>query len=186
MSLETSLNKLCNDLRQFREILQGVEMTVTQDRPETETVVLVHEVSDDVTEIDSLCQESLEYAEAALHAAAHDANRVRQSLDRSQHQYLAFSRIMASRLLSYEKVAALVRFGHDHGRGWMAWVTSLRRGLELCRPGADALGDTYLQCWVEMAERTTFGPVSLHTTNIGQQITAEALEVSRSPHDGAT
>lgn len=187
MALEAAFENLYRDLRIFRDILQGLRMTVTEDRPERDAVVLVDEVSDAVTELVGLAEESLDAAEEARKAGgpSFDPNHMRRSLARSQKQFHHLVQILVFDLLSYDRIGALVQFGRERGPAWMAWVNSVRQGLDRCRPALEAVGEAYFQCWQEIAERVTTAPVSLHTTNIGQHITTEALE-SREEREGIT
>ena len=188
MALEAALENLCSELRKLRDAITGVERTVTQDRPQSDAVILVDEVSDDVTEMESSCRECLDAAEAALCAVDQpfDATRLRRSLAGSQLRFHAIADLLVSHLLTYEKVSALVGFGRKHGHEWAAWVHALCLGLEKCRAALAGLVGAYLACWEEIAERLFAGPISLHTTNIGQQISAGALDAKATVDAGIT
>ncbi|HVO56791.1 MAG TPA: hypothetical protein VMT51_03755 [Dongiaceae bacterium] len=178
MALEAALENLCSDLRKLRDAIAGVERTVTQDRPEMEAVILVDEVSDDVTELESFCRECLDAAEAALRSVdpAFDAARLRRSLASAELRFHAIAHLLVSDLLTYEKVGALVGFGRKYGHEWAAWVHAVRLGLEKCRAALHGIWGAFLACWEEIAERLLTGPIALHTTNIGQQISSRALD----------
>ena len=186
MSLEVAFDKLCSDLQRLRGTLHDFNVNV-EDKPESQSVRLVDDVSDEVTELFALSEESLSAAEEARRAAgaAFDPNQMRRSLATSQKHFYNLSRNLSSDLLSYERISELVRFGRGH-RDWQGWVDSVRQGLETCRPGVEAVEDAYFQCWHEIAERVTTGPFSLHTTNIGQQITTAAVESAETTREGVT
>jgi hypothetical protein len=188
MALEAALEKLCSDLRRFRDTLTGLETTVTQDKPDSGEVVLVGEVSDAVTDMESACRECLDAAETALSTITQpfDANRLRRSLGGSQLRFHSISHLLVSNLLTYEKISALVEFGAEHGYEWEAWVQAVRVGLEECRTAIAELAGSYLACWEEIAERLFAGPISLHTTNIGQNISASALDAKGPLEAGIT
>ena len=186
MILEAAFDKLCSDLRKLRGILHDCNVNV-EDKPESESVRLVDDVSDEITELFGLSEESLSAAENARRTAGpqFDPNQMRRSLASSQKQFHNLSRNLCSNLLSYERISQLVQFGREH-RIWRGWVDSVRQGLETCRPGVEAVEEAYFQCWQEIAERVTTSPVSLHTTNIGQQISAAALESAEAVREGIT
>lgn len=188
MALEAALEKLCSDLGHFLDTLTGLDTTVTEDQPESGEVVLVGKVSDAITEIESQCRECIDAAESALSAVNHpfDANRLRRSLSGSQVQFQSIAHLLVFDLLTYETISALVGFGAEHGHGWQAWVRAVRVGLEECRSGIRELDRSYLACWEEIAERLFTGPISLHTTNIGQQISAGALDAKGREEAGMT
>jgi len=185
LSLEASLDKLCNDLRRLRGVLRDFNVN-TQDKPDSESVHLVDDVSDEVTELFGLSEESLSVAEETCRAAEppFDPSRMRRSLASSQRHFYSLLRNLFSNLLSYERISELVQLGREH-RDWRGWVESVRQGLETCKPGVEAVQEAYFQCWQEIAERVTTSPVSLHTTNIGQQITT-AAESAETARDGVT
>ena len=188
MALELALSNLCTSLKTLHGVLDGLRFTVTEDVPKTGSVVLVDQVSEEVTELLGLSEECLDAAIESQRAAGqpYDPNQMRRSLVVSQKQFHHLSQILFSRLLAYEPIASLVQFGRKRGREWMAWVDTLRHGLDKCRPVLEGAEEAYFQCWQEIGERLVAGPVSLHTTNIGQQITADALESRDAARQGVT
>ena len=184
MTLEAALLKLRTGLREFRDVLQGLELTVTHDRPEGDSVILVDQVGDTITEVDSLLREVLDAAEDALSAADRslDAYGLRRSLAVAHERFLQLSRLVSSDLLGFEKISALVGFGRERGRGWMAWVATLRKGLESSSSCVDGCAEQFLRCWEELAERVNLRGISLHAANIGQQISSRETD----PPTGAT
>ncbi len=188
MALELALSNLCTSLKTLHGVLDGLHFTVTEDVPKTGSVVLVDQVSEEVTELLGLSEECLDAAIESQRAAGqpYDPNQMRRSLVVSQKQFHHLSQILFSRLLAYEPIASLVQFGRKRGREWMAWVDTLRHGLDKCRPVLEGAEEAYFQCWQEIGERLVAGPVSLHTTNIGQQITADALESRDAARQGVT
>jgi len=188
VALEAALSNLCNSLRALYGVLDGLRLTVTEDVPRSGSVVLVDQVSEEVTELLGLSKECIDAAEESERAAGqpYNPNQLRRFLAVSQKQFHRLAKILMSSLLSYEQVSVLVEFGRSRGREWMAWVNSVREGLEKCRPVLQGAEDAYFQCWQEIAERIIAGPVSVHTTNIGQQITREALESRETEPEGVT
>jgi hypothetical protein len=188
VALELALSNLCTSLKTLHGVLDGLRFTVTEDVPKTGSVVLVDQVSEEVTELLGLSEECLDAAIESQRAAGqpYDPNQMRRSLVVSQKQFHHLSQILFSRLLAYEPIASLVQFGRKRGREWMAWVDTLRHGLDKCRPVLEGAEEAYFQCWQEIGERLVAGPVSLHTTNIGQQITADALESRDAARQGVT
>jgi hypothetical protein len=187
VALEAAFDKLCSDLRKLREMLHDVDVNVG-DRPETEGVLLVDDMSDAVTELVGLSEECLSTAEEARQAAGPslDPNQMRRCLAESQKQFHKLSRNLWSNLLSYDRVRALVQFGSKHRPEWRGWVDSVRQGLDRSQPAVEAVEEAYFQCWQEIAERVTASPVSLNTTNVGQYVTTAALETAEALREGIT
>jgi hypothetical protein len=188
VALETALSNLCDRLKALHGVLDGLHLTVTEDVPQRGSVVLVDQVSEEVSELLGLTEECLDAAGEAQRAAGqpYDPNQMRRSLVVSQKQFHRLSQILFSKLLAYELISALVQFGRKRGREWMAWVDTLRQGLDKCRLSLEVVEDAYFQCWQEIGERLIAGPVSVHTTNIGQQITTDALESRDAARQGVT
>jgi hypothetical protein len=188
VALEPALSNLCTSLQTLHGVLDGLRFTVTEDTPESGGVVLVDQVSEEVTELLGLTEECLDAAVESQRAAGqpYDPNQMRRFLVVSQKQFHRVSQILFSKLLAYEPIASLVQFARQRGREWMAWVDTLRHGLDKCRPVLEGVEEAYFQCWQEIGERVVAGPVSLNTTNIGQQITADALRSREAARQGAT
>jgi hypothetical protein len=188
VALESALSNLCESLKALHGVLDGIRLTVSEDVPNRGSVVLVDQVSEEISELLGLTEECLDAAGEAQKAAGlpYDPNRLRRSLVVSQKQFHRLPQILFSKLLAYEPISALVQFGRKRGREWMAWVNILRQGLDKCRPALEVVEDAYFQCWQEIGERLIAGPVSVHTTNIGQQITTDALESRDAARQGIT
>jgi hypothetical protein len=188
VALETALSNLCSSLRALYRVLDELRYTVTEDVPESGSVILVDQAGEAVTELLGLSKECMDAGEGAEKAGSqpYDPNKLRRLLTVSQTQFHHLAHIYTASLLSYEQVNALVQFGRRRGPEWAAWVTSVREGVEKCLPALEAAEDAYFQCWREMAERIIAGQVSVHTTNIGQQITREALESREIETGGVT
>jgi hypothetical protein len=189
MALEAALEKLCSDLRMVQDILSGLEATFLHDAPEKGGVRLVDDLSDKVTDLRSFAMDALSSAEEALDAEQdiHEQHQMRRALAHSQLQFLELQKSFSVELLTYEEANQLVAFGKKAGGEWPGWVESVLQGLDGCRPVLQASAAAYCQAWQEIAERITTGPVSVHTTNIGQQITAGGgQELDSAAHEGIT
>lgn len=188
MALEATLSNLCQTLEALRVALDELGYTVTEDAPKSGRVILVDQLVEEVTDLLGLNNECLDAAEGALRSASlpNDLNQMRRSLVTSQTVFQRLSQVLIWRMLTYDQIAALVELGHRRKGEWPGWVKSIRRGLEKCREAFQDADFAYSQSWQEIAERLVTGPVSLHTTNIGQQITSEALESRNAAIPGIT
>jgi hypothetical protein len=175
VALEAGLETLVNDLGILCGILHDLDVNAG-DVGELQGAHLADDVSESLTQLSGLGQESLSLATDARRAGSQpfDPNQLRRSLAESQRKFHSLARSLFSDLLCFERISELVQFGRERRR-WLGWVNSIRQGLERCRPAVEVVEDAYFACWQEIAERVGAGPVSLNTTNIGQQITTEAL-----------
>ena len=186
MALESALSNLSTCLRGLHEVLDVLRLTVMEDVPKSGSVVLVDRVSEEIMELLGLIEESLDAAKKSQQAASqpYDPNLIRLSLVISQKRFQQLSHILSSRLLTYEPMSALLRFGRSRGPEWVGWVESLRQGLDKCHPAIESVDEAFFQCWQEIAERVAAGSVSVHATNIGQQITSGALKSQDAAQQG--
>jgi hypothetical protein len=173
MALEVALEQLCSNLRRFQDELSGLEYTFEHDTPEEGGVRLVSDLNDRVTDLRGFLIEAMSSAEEALEAeqSAQEPNQMRRALVYSQQHFLRLQKLFYGDLLTYESAKELLDFGRRAGGRWPGWVHSVLLGLDVCRPWLEASAESYCQAWQEIAERATTGPVSVHATNIGQQIT---------------
>jgi hypothetical protein len=188
MALEAAFEDLTSQLRKLRDVLQGVQLTAVEDRPERGAVVLVDEMGDAAEELLGQLEDALGAANKARRAAGPslDLNRTRRHLAESQESFRPLSQTVYANLLSYERIAALLQFARERGRQWMAWVNSVRQGLERTRPALEAVDLAYFRCWQEIAERVGTSSVSLQATTIGQQITATLPSAKEIETEGLT
>jgi len=188
MALEAALENLRGDLRRFSDVLEGLESTFEHDMPEEGGVKLVETLDERVVELRGYVIEALNSAETALghEKESREPNQMRRALVHSQQQFLSLQNLFYGEMLKYEDAAELVRFARRAGDRWPGWVHSVFLGLDACRPWLEAASEDYCQAWQELAERATTGPVSLQTTNIGQQISTTRTDSNFISEFGAT
>ena len=188
MALEAALEKLCNDLQRLQDRLVELEDTFEKFMPEEGGAHLVDDLSDRVTDLRSFFLEALGSAGTARTAEkdVYEQNRMRRALVSSQQGFLGLQKLFYGELLTYEATTELIDFARRAGGDWPGWVQSVFIGLDACRPWLEACTEAYCAAWQEIAERAMTGPVSMHTTNIGQQITASALDAKGAVEAGIT
>lgn len=141
MALDSALARLGRDLGLLSDALLALRVTVIEDRPLDEGTLLVDSLGD-------LAEELLVGAgEAAAYARAGDLSSCHETYHRVLGRF-------AADLVSYERIAEIVRLGRSRGGEWQAWSGSVRAGAEACRSPLDEVGDSLLACWREAAEPT--------------------------------
>jgi hypothetical protein len=188
VALEATFEDLTSQLRKLRDILRGLSLTTGEDRSEGEAAVLVDRMNDSVVELAGWLEDALAAAKNADEGLRQslDLNRARRQLTTSQESFQKLSETFFSELLSYDRMSELVQFGNEHGRQWMAWTSTVRQGLEGCRPQLEVVARAYFRCWQEIAERVGTSSVSLQATTIGQQITATLPAAKEIEAEGLT
>jgi hypothetical protein len=74
-------------------------------------------------------------------------------------------------LLTHESIRDLLELGRRRGGSWLPWAQEVRDALERCRGPLDDVHQRLLECWLDLAEWSAAGSVSVRATNIGQQVT---------------
>lgn len=176
MSLRTEFQGLCAQLESLDETLSRLR-TAIDDHPGTGAEPhLLDSFGDAVEDTRGWLEEALALASQVganqeRGPNGFDVNRARQALVFSQEQ---FNRIMSRftfDLVSYDRVAQLVRLGRERRGEWQTWAVLVKQELEGCQQQLYDTNQALFRCWLEIAERVGMTSVSVHTTTIGQQVT---------------
>jgi hypothetical protein len=173
MSLEDTLASLRRELARLQEVVSALRVTVLEDRPARGAVVLVDQLDNLVTELFSALEEADADAAQALQInqpnGSHESVR---AILRHIHELLnRFTEKYVAELASHDHIAQLLEMGHERGREWRAWSQEVKTAIERCRTPLKAVANAMVECWSEVTERLARNSVSVHATNIGQQIT---------------
>jgi len=182
VALDKTFRELTECLRKLRDSFLALQLTAREDLPAEGGVVLVDKFGD-------AADDSLGWAEEALSAASQAERAVvpppnielaRRALSSSQEHFHRLQQRFQSELVSYQRVKDLTAFGRSRRGEWAAWVKSVKGGLEQCQSPMEQASRCLSDCWQEIAERAAMTSVSVHSTNIGQQIaTSEADDFVR-------
>lgn len=174
MAIELVFQQLATAFETVREMLQNLGLTVIEDRPPHGEILLVERLGNLVDDLRGWAEEGCASVGAARQAVAHppDMQRVRQELGTAQARFLMLKYRFFEEAVTHRTIDALLRFGHQRGREWLGWTKSVVLALEACRAPLRLLDEALLQAWQELVERLGGRSLSVHTTNIGQQIAA--------------
>jgi hypothetical protein len=174
MALEKAFNELCDGFRKLKDGLAALQLTLREDLPREGSVLLVDHLADAVDDCLGWLDESFAAALEGCGVVGQTLNldRARRSLTSCQRQFQFLEQRFRADLNSYERVQELTSFGRRRRGEWLAWAKSVRQGLEECGQSTEAVSAALITCWQEIAERAAMTSVSVHTTNIGQQIAA--------------
>jgi hypothetical protein len=182
MSLTTAFPELCLRLRQLRDVLDGLRLTVVEDKPlQGGDVALVDHRTDTIEDVLGLIEEGLDAAERGRRALSRPGEidavaTARDALITCQATFNAVTRRFQSDLVSYDRVAEVAGLGRARGGEWRGWAASVRQALRRCEEPAAAVTESLFACWRELAEQAG-GPaqtVTVCTTSIGQQVVKAA------------
>jgi hypothetical protein len=120
MALEKAFHELSHQLRKLRDTFLGVRLTVVEDKPPRNEVVLVDRFGDAI-------EDALGWVEEALTASADgeqavgnapDMYRARRALTAFQEHLNRLAQQFSCELVSYERINELTRFGRRRGGEW--------------------------------------------------------------------
>jgi hypothetical protein len=176
MAIEASFLHLSSKFDAMREALQSLGLTVIEDRPRHDEVLLVERLGNVVEDLRGWTEEGLVSARAAQEAVAHppDLHRARLGLGAANERFILLKYRFFGEAVAHETIDGLLRFGRQRGREWLSWSRSVVQALDACRDPLRSLDQAFLQAWQELGERLGARSVSLQTTNIGQQISTSA------------
>lgn len=177
MPLEATFHALSVQLRKLRDTFLGVRLTVVEDKPLRDEVVLVDRFGDAVEDLVGWVEESLAAATEGEHAVGNplDAYRARTALATCQERFNRLAQQFSSELVCYERILELKEFGRRRGGEWLRWTNAVKQGLEQCRQPMQDVNQALSLCWQELAERIGMTSVSVQNTTIGQQVSAAEL-----------
>jgi hypothetical protein len=186
MAIEAVFLSLATAYEAMREALQDLGLTVIEDRPPRDEVLLVERLGNLVDDLRGWAAEGVASAARARDAVAHppDFHRARAALGLANERFIRLEYRFLDEAVAYETIDGLVRFGRQRGREWLSWSGSVVQALDACRAPLRTLDEALLQAWQELGERLGSRSVSLQTTNIGQQISAPVRRVDKAAAHG--
>jgi len=182
MALEPAFKELSAHCTRLRDTLFEFRTTVVEDKPLKGDVVLVDEFGDAADELAGWLEEALGAIAQAQQAVSHptDLDRARRGLAACQTCLNRVSNRFYGDLVSYERISELLEVGGERGGEWSAWARGVKEALYRCRPHLYDVSETVFLCWQEVTERIVTASVSVHATNIGQQISVPEASVKAS------
>ena len=179
MALERTFREFATQLSKLDGRLRELEITVVEDKPPRHDAVIVDTFEYAVCDLRGWVKEARRAADEAERAVDHpvDIESARRALTHSQEQFGRVEHGFAANLVSYERLKDLTSFGAERGGEWFSWATTVKQGIEQCRPPVEEARQALAACWQEIAERVGMTSVSVRTKNIGQKIVAKASEV---------
>jgi hypothetical protein len=173
MSIDAALTTARDRILAVQDALLALRVTAVEDGPTGQESVLVDTLGDAVDDALGLAREAFTAAAEALHDAEPplDVERVRIRLAACHDATARMLRRVLNDLHSPRRGDDLSRIAR-RGRQWRMWSEAVRDAAERCVPPlVDAL-ESLFACWRDVSERSS--TVSVHATNVGQQITVPA------------
>jgi hypothetical protein len=133
--------------------------------------VLVDTFGDATDEVLGWLEESLKAAKEGRQAVGYPVaiDRARRALTVCHERYTLLQHRFASDLMSYERIAELMRVGQERQGEWLAWAHSVKEALDQCQQLLYDLDQALFLCWQEIAERLEITSVSVQGLIPGNQ-----------------
>jgi len=176
MGLEKTFGEFVICLQRLDDRLKELGLTVELDRPERNDARVVDGFEYAVLDLDGWVKETLHHARIAEKSVRHtvELEKARHALIICQERFQRIEELFFGKLVSYEGLNELINFGAERRGEWRSWVTSVRKGLEMCREPLDDVRKKLAECWQEITERVGMTSVSVQNTSIGQNIVSKA------------
>jgi hypothetical protein len=170
VALEKTFRDLSLCLHHLHDSLNALQVTLG-DKPPDDESALADGVETVVLDVMGMLHEARKAALNGKKAVAHpvDLDRARRALTTCQERFHCIEQQFASELVSYEKLKELARLGKER-RAWLAWSSTVKRGIEQCRQPLEETSKALAACWQELVEHS--GTTSISVTNTGQRIIA--------------
>jgi hypothetical protein len=186
MAIEAVFSDLTRKFDALREALQSLALTVIEDRPARGDVLLVERLGNLVEDLRGWAEEGREAAAQASDALAHpaDLNLARRALSVASERFLRLEYRFFDEAVAHGRLSELRAFGRQRGRDWHSWTETAVQALDACRAPLREADEAIMHAWQELGERLGARSLTVHTHNIGQQITAPTATSRRARAQG--
>jgi hypothetical protein len=188
MAIEAVFQQLVEDFITACGTFQSLGLTVIEDRPPRDDVILVDQLGDLIDELRGSLAEGLAAAMAARDAVQHPADwyRARTALGVANALLIKLEYRFHANVATFEMLDGLTCFGRQRGGEWNGWCTSAVTAVQSCREPLHALNETELRAWQELSERLSSTPLEVRIANIEQYVSRVGPERPRAYQENAT
>lgn len=184
MAIETAFETLQRQLQRLREELDELRVNAEEFYPPPgghgkknghktpPAPPPVVALADKAADLEGEIEEALQSGRKALRAVSHPRNLVEAQIAAGniQRHLNSVLRRFFIEAAAHEPLETLLQMGRELGDSWSKWTQLIHSILNDCRDrlmdALQALGE----CWQELVDKLAGNSVSVHTTNIGQQI----------------
>jgi hypothetical protein len=170
LAIEVAFQHLVDQFAAAQDAFQSLGLTVIEDRPPRDEVLLVDRLGNLVEDLRGWLAEGLTAAADAREAVGHpfDGYRARNSLGVANERFVRLEYRFHDEVAAHETLGAVLRFGRQRGGEWRGWSGSVTAAVQGCREPLRVLDETMLRAWQELSERLSVGSLQVQTTSIGQ------------------
>lgn len=152
MPAHDPFQKLVHELGRWREALEALHCTVTEDRPAANDVALADYYENAVTDALGWLAEALQAAERAAEMAGggESFRNVGRGLALVHARINDLARQHLVEIAGWERVSDLTELGRRRGRQWQRWAEAVRRSLESVPEAQHAAQSALAEAWQAM------------------------------------
>jgi hypothetical protein len=154
MALVAAFQTLCVHCQKLHEALEGLRLTVVEDKPLTGDVILVDQLGNTVDDLLGWVEELYNTA-AAGHAAvqtSRDVEKARQALIACHQQFHQTSQRFTNDLAAYDRLTEVLALGHGRPGEWCSWARGTKEAIEDCAHYFTDCSHALFVCWQELTE----------------------------------
>lgn len=173
MAIDTAFPELRRRLEQLRDCLDGLRLTVVEDKPLVGDVALIDHRTDVIEDLLSAVREAIRAANRGRRATKPPLKLdvARAALCQCQESVSNLGQRLGADLTSYERMSEIVGLGRHRGGEWRAWASEVTQAIRQCEPSVQAVTQALFTCWRELAEHAATATVSVRATAVGQKVT---------------
>ncbi|MEA2443421.1 MAG: hypothetical protein QOJ12_713 [Thermoleophilales bacterium] len=168
MTTARAAEELWDALCALREPLVALNVTVWEDRPRNDEVMLADSLGDTVVEACGWLEGAIGAVREARDNAG-DAAALSDSLVDCGEQFDRLERTFWSGLASYERLAEVDALGGERS-AWRGWSRGVCSSVADCGAVLHQARAALFGCWRELAGEFGRSLVTVNTTSVGQQI----------------
>jgi hypothetical protein len=187
MAIEAVFQHLVDRFEAARDAFQSLSLTVIEDRPPRDEVLLVERLGNLIEDLRGWLVEGLAAAADARQAVGHplDSYGARHALGVANERFVRLEHRFYEEAAAYDTLDALIRFGRQRGGEWLGWSGSVVTAMQGCGGPLRELDETVLRAWQELSERLDSSSLQVQTTSIGQQFATPLRDRRRAAREAS-
>jgi|ERR1700674_3302013 len=172
MAIQSAFQDVQARFKELQDALLHLQFAVEARSPRIDHVLADRLEDEVIPDLQGLTKEALVEAETGVAASSYppDIGTCGRALLVCQKCVNQVVAKFWTELGSYRPIADLIALGEERSAEWQVWTFGVLNALDRCQQPVYHVSEAVLQCWQELLERMGSTSISVHATNIGQQI----------------
>lgn len=165
MTIEAALSNIVFKFGALNDSLQGLALTIVEDRPSRGEMSAVERLADLVQGLRERAIEAREAATQASEALAHPAGIQRGwlALALANERFIRLERCFFGDAIAHGRISELMRLGSQRGHEWAIWTRCVVQALDDCRTPIFETAEAIFHAWEELGEWFTAWSLGVQT-----------------------